>query len=160
MGIEFDKVISDKSEMRINRKLSGSTSVQFYKTASIFVALLPYPTGKPESGSPIIGWVSDRINVRKWLTLDWFIKSISSNISAKPASFLNALNIYFIFCLILRTKYSPNSTFLSLNRSTIILIITVYHPKIWATGFIGSDGYDFKMFLAYRMINLLNGSYI
>lgn len=63
MGIEFDKVISDKSEMRINRKLSGSTSVQFYKTASIFVALLPYPTGKPESGSPIIGWVSDRINV-------------------------------------------------------------------------------------------------
>ena len=99
-------------------------------------------------------------NVRRWLTLDWFIKSISSNISAKPASFLNALNIFIIFFLILRmkkivrVKNSPNSTFLSLNRSTITLIITVYHPKIWATGFIGSDGDDFGTFLAYHMIHI------
>ena len=98
-------------------------------------------------------------NVQKWLTLDWFIKSISSNISAKPASFLNPLNIFIIFFnfenqKIVRVKNSPNSTFLSLNRSTITLIITVYHPKIWATGFIGSDGDDFGTFLPYHMIHI------
>ena len=48
MGIGLDKVISDKSEIRINRKLSGSTSVQFYKTASIFV-ILPFYFIQPVS---------------------------------------------------------------------------------------------------------------
>ena len=48
MGIRFDKVISDKSEMRINRKLSGSRSVQFYKTALIFV-ILPFYLVQPVS---------------------------------------------------------------------------------------------------------------
>ena len=48
MGIGFDKVISDKKEIRIHRKLSGGWSVQFYKTVSIFV-ILPFYFIQPVS---------------------------------------------------------------------------------------------------------------